>query len=435
MSVLGRSMKVKRETVVRESSDQSSDSACGCSVVTQSSQGRRDQVQLGNAYRFWKWSIERSVHRDDTLPGPDGYLLSGCEPDRRVRMLSGIRASLGPEAGPVDMIEVALSPSVVFFVVAALAFAFVNGFQDSANAVATMIASGAMSPRRALILNASCSLIGPFLFGVAVARTIGHEVVAEAAATQTVVIAALFGAISWNLLTWLSGLPSSSSHALIGGLVGAALSARGIDAVLMPGLFKALLALLVSPILGMLAGFLLMKVVFFFAQGATPRINFFFKRAQTVTATVLALSAGTHGAQRATGIIAMGLLAEGLLSEFAVPTWTIAASGGAIALGTLVGGLRIIRTLGARFYRIRPVHSFTSQVASATVVLGAALAGGPVSTSHVVSTSILGAGSAERINKIRWGVVGDILGAWLLTIPAAGLLAAFFYLVIHQFTV
>ncbi len=327
-----------------------------------------------------------------------------------------------------------ITPSVAFFVFAALAFGFANGFQDSANAVATMIASGAMSPRRALILNATCSLVGPFLFGVAVARTIGNEVVAESAATQTVVIAALFGAIGWNSFTWLLGLPSSSSHSLIGGLVGAALSARGFSAILPPGLLKVLVALLVSPILGMVAGFVLMRLVFFLARNATPRISFFFKRAQAVTATLLALSSGTHGAQRVTGIITMGLLAEGLLSDFTVPIWAIAASGGAIAMGTLVGGLRIIRTLGARFYRIRPVHSFTCQVASAAVVLGAALVGGPVSTSHVVSTSILGAGSAERINKIRWGVVADILVAWLLTIPASGLIAAFVYLVIQYFT-
>ena len=326
------------------------------------------------------------------------------------------------------------SASAVFFVFAALVFGFANGFQDSANAVATMIASGAMSPRRALLLNAACSVVGPFLFGVAVARTIGNEVVAEAAATQTVVIAALFGAIGWNLFTWLLGLPSSSSHALIGGLVGAALTAQGLAAILPPGLIKVLAALLVSPIIGMAAGFVLMRLVFFLARNATPRISFFFKRAQVVTATLLALSSGTHGAQRVTGIIAMGLLAEGLLSEFTVPIWAIAASGGAIALGTLVGGLRIIRTLGAGFYRIRPVHSFTSQVASGAVVLVAALIGGPVSTSHVVSTSILGAGSAERVNKIRWNVVADILIAWLLTIPASGLIAALSYLLIQYLT-
>ncbi|MFW6115933.1 MAG: anion permease [Chloroflexota bacterium] len=325
------------------------------------------------------------------------------------------------------------APSVVFFVVTALAFAFVNGFQDSANAVATMIASGAMSPRRALILNAIANFVGPFLFGVAVARTIGHEVVVATAATQTVVLAALFGAIGWNLFTWLLGMPSSSSHALIGGLVGAALAGHGPAAVLLPGLLKVLFALFVSPIIGMLAGFFLMRLVFFLARNATPSITCFFKRAQTVTATALALSSGTQGGQRTMGIITMGLLAEGLLTSFEVPFWAVAASGGAIALGTLVGGWRIIRTLGATFYRVRPVHSFTSQVASAAVVLGAALTGGPVSTSHVVSTTILGAGAADRINKIRWGVAGDILAAWLLTIPASGLVAASVYLIIHHF--
>lgn len=327
------------------------------------------------------------------------------------------------------------SASLILFVTAALAFAFANGFQDSANAVATLIASGTMSPRRALILNAICSLIGPFLFGVAVARTIGHEVVAGAAATQSVVLSALLGAIGWNTLTWLMGLPSSSSHALVGGLVGAAVAGHGFGAVLIPGLVKVLLVLLVSPIVGMLAGFLLMKLVYFCAQDATPRINLFFRRGQVIAATMLALSTGTHSAQRVTGIITMGLLAEGLLADFVVPTWTTAAAGVAVAVGIMVGGMRIIRTLGAKFYRVRAVHSFTSQVASAAVTIGAALVGGPVSTSQVVSTAILGAGSAERVNKIRWGVVGDIVTAWLLTVPASAAMAALVYLVIYRFLI
>jgi len=325
-----------------------------------------------------------------------------------------------------------LSPFLIIFVATALLFDFLNGFHDSANTVATMISSRAMDPREALALNAVANFVGPFLFGVAVATTIGHEVVAEEAATMPVVLSALGGAIVWNLLTWLLGIPSSSSHALVGGLIGAAATAYGFEAILLPGLTKILLTMLISPVLGMLSGFLLMKLTLFLARGATPRINVFFKRAQMATATALALSHGTNDAQKTMGIITMGLLAGGALSHFVIPIWVIAACAGAIALGTALGGWRIIRTLGGKFYKVRPVHSFASQIASAGVILGAALMGGPVSTTHVVSTAILGVGSAERLSKVRWGVVGQIIVAWLLTIPASALVAVACYVVVDK---
>ncbi|MBN1955759.1 MAG: inorganic phosphate transporter [Anaerolineae bacterium] len=322
------------------------------------------------------------------------------------------------------------SPFLVVFVAIALLFDFLNGFHDSANTVATMISSRAMRPRAALALSALAHLTGPFLFGVAVATVIGHEVVAEYAATVPVVLAALLAASGWNVLTWLLGIPSSSSHALVGGLIGAAVLSQGWQAILLPGLLKVLLTLFISPLAGLLSGYLLMKVVLFLARGATPRINVFFKRVQFFTATALALSHGTNDAQKTMGIVTMGLVAGGALSRFTVPVWVIATSAGAMALGTALGGWRIIRTMGTKFYKIRPAHSFVSQVASAAVILGAATAGGPVSTTHIVSTTILGAGSAERINKVRWGVAGHIAVAWLLTIPAAALLSGLFYLAI-----
>jgi PiT family inorganic phosphate transporter len=325
-----------------------------------------------------------------------------------------------------------LSPFLIIFVAAALLFDFLNGFHDSANTVATMISSRAMNPQAALALNAIANFVGPFLFGVAVATTIGHEVVAEEAATMTVVLSALGGAIVWNLLTWLLGIPSSSSHALVGGLIGAAATAYGFEAILLPGLTKILLTMLISPVVGMLSGFLLMKLTLLLARGATPRINVFFKRAQMVTAAALALSHGTNDAQKTMGIITMGLLAGGALSRFVIPIWVITACAGAIALGTALGGWRIIRTLGGKFYKVRPVHSFASQIASAGVILGAALMGGPVSTTHVVSTAILGVGSAERLSKVRWGVVGQIIVAWLLTIPASALVAVVCYVVVDK---
>jgi PiT family inorganic phosphate transporter len=327
---------------------------------------------------------------------------------------------------------VELSPFLISFVVTALLFDFLNGFHDSANTVATMISSRAMRPREALALNAIANLAGPFLFGVAVATTIGHEVVAETAATLPVVLAALLGAIVWNLLTWLLGIPSSSSHALVGGLIGAAATGYGFEAILVPGLTKVLLAMLVSPVAGIFSGYLLMKITLFLARGASPRINVFFKRAQVATAMALALSHGTNDAQKTMGIITMGLLAGGALPRFAVPTWVIGACATSIALGTALGGWRLIRTLGAKFYKVRPVHSFASQIASAGVILGAALIGGPVSTTHVVSTAILGAGSAERLSKVRWGVVGQIVTAWLLTIPASALLSVLSYMLVER---
>jgi PiT family inorganic phosphate transporter len=325
-----------------------------------------------------------------------------------------------------------LSPLMLFFVATALLFDFLNGFHDSANAVATMISSRAMTPREALAISAVAHFTGPFLFGVAVATTIGHEVVLERAVTIPVVLAALLAASGWNVLTWMLGIPSSSSHALVGGLVGAAVTGHGLETILLPGLTKVLLTLLVSPIVGLISGFALMKIVLFLARGFSPRINTFFKRAQILTATALAVSHGTNDAQKTMGVITMGLLAGGVLPRFAVPIWVIAASAAAMSLGTALGGWRIIHTLGGKFYKVRPIHSFTSQVASAAVVLGAALMGGPVSTTHVVSSTILGAGSAERLGKVRWGTVGQIVTAWLLTIPATGLLAVLLYLLVER---
>jgi PiT family inorganic phosphate transporter len=324
-----------------------------------------------------------------------------------------------------------MSPSLIIFIAAALAFDFLNGFHDSANIVATMISSRAMGPRRALMLSAAAHFTAPFLFGVAVATTIGLEVVQPHASTIPVVLAALLAAIVWNLITWLLGIPSSSSHALVGGLVGAAIVGYGVDAVQPRGLMKVFAALLLSPLVGLIGGYISMKVVLFLARGASPRINRFFKRAQTLTALALALSHGTNDAQKTMGIITMGLMGAGFLTQFQVPLWVIAASAGSISMGTAMGGWRIIRTLGGRFYKIRPVHGFTAQIASAAVITGAALLGGPVSTTQVVSSAILGVGSAERLNKVRWGVAGNIVTAWLLTVPASALLAALAYLAVR----
>ncbi len=316
---------------------------------------------------------------------------------------------------------------IVALIVLAVIFDFLNGFHDSSNIVATMISSRAFRPRVALGVTALAEFTGPFIFGVAVAKTIGHDIVEPGTITVAVIIAALLSAILWNLLTWYLGIPSSSSHALIGGIIGAVAVGAGLKAIQLSGLQKVLLALFISPIIGLVAGFLFAKLVFFLARGASPRINWFFKRSQIITAVALGLSHGTNDAQKTMGVIALGLVTAGYLADFYVPTWVIALSAGAIALGTALGGWRLIKTLGGKFYKIRPVHGFSSQVTSTGVILGASLVGGPVSTTQVVSSSIMGVGSAERLSKVRWGVAGNIAVAWIVTIPATALVAAGLY--------
>jgi PiT family inorganic phosphate transporter len=314
----------------------------------------------------------------------------------------------------------------------ALGFSFLNGFTDSSNIVATMISSRALPPRMALAMTAVAEFFAPFIFGVAVARTIGRDIVAPGSVNIAVIFAALLSAMVWSLLTWFIALPSSSSHALIGGLIGAVGMGAGLKSIQGVGMEKVLIALFFSPVIGLVAGYLFTKLVFFIARGASPRINWFFKRSQIVTGVALALSYGANDAQKAMGIIALGLVTDGYLARFEVPIWVIALSSGAIALGTAVGGWRLIRTLGAKFYKIRPVHGFNSQVTSASIILGAAFLGGPVSTTQVVSSTIMGVGAAERLSKVHWGVAGNIAIAWLLTIPATALLGAGLYCLVRR---
>ena len=320
---------------------------------------------------------------------------------------------------------------LVSLLVAALIFDFLNGFHDSANVVATVISSQAMPPRLALLLTAAAEFVGPFLFGVAVATTVGRGLIDPGTVTPSVVLGAVLAAIAWNLVTWFFGIPSSSSHALVGGLLGAAAMAKGLNVIQVAGLQKVLIALFISPPLGLLAGLAIMRLTLFLAASASPRVNMLFKRLQIATAVGLALSHGANDAQKTMGIITLGLVAGGALPVFQVPLWVVAASAGAIALGTALGGWRLIRTLGGRIYKIRPIHGFTAQTASGAVILGAALLGGPVSTTQVVSSAIMGAGAAERLSKVRWGVAREMLVAWGLTIPVTAGLAALAYLPIR----
>ena len=320
-----------------------------------------------------------------------------------------------------------MSQELILVITLALIFDFLNGMRDASNIVATMISSRAFSPQTALGIAAVAEFLGPFLFGVTVARTIGDEIVESNVLTLEVIASALIGAIIWNLITWYFGIPGSSSHALIGGMVGAVIIGASFSAIKFEGLNKVLLALFAFPLVGFVSGFLMTRLIYFLVRGASPRVNDLFKRGQWLTAMVMAFGQGTNDAQKTMGIIALSLVIGGALPAFQVPGWVIAVSAAAIAIGTSLGGWRLIRTLGGKFYKIRPLHSFSTQLSSAGVILAASLFGVPVSASQVVSSAIIGVGSAERASKVRWSVAEDIVTSWLITIPASGLLAAGVY--------
>ncbi len=314
----------------------------------------------------------------------------------------------------------------------ALSFNFLNGFHDSSNMVATVISTRALPPRLALTWIAFFEFLGPYALGVAVAKTIGADIVSSGRITVVVLYAALLAAIAWNLITWYLGIPSSSSHALLGGLIGAVAIASGFHVIQVAGVEKILVALFTSPILGFIVGYILMKLAVMLLWWATPAINRWFRHAQLVTAAALALSHGANDGQKGMGIITLGLLTLGYLNTFYVPGWVIIVSSVAMALGAYTGGWRLIHTIGAKFYRIRPIHGFLTQLTSATIIIGAALLGGPVSTTQVVSAAVVGVGSGERPSMVRWHVARDIVIAWLLTIPATMLLSAAVYWLISQ---
>jgi PiT family inorganic phosphate transporter len=320
-----------------------------------------------------------------------------------------------------------------------LFFGFTNGFHDAANVVATIIATGAMSPRMALGMAALGEFVGPFLFGTAVAQTIGKNIIDISAfdprfidLSTYLIMAALIGAIVWNLATWFFGLPSSSSHALVGGMVGAVLVAYGPDKILWRGLIYVVLVLFISPLLGFIFGTLFLKATFYLAKNATPKANIFFNKMQILSSVALSLSHGANDAQKPMGVIMMSLVILGLSPTFHIPLWVILSCASAIALGTASGGWRIIKTVGSKIYRLRSVHAFCAQTSSAIVILAASLLGGPVSTTHVVSSSIMGVGAGQRISAVRWGVAKSIIIAWFITIPASGIIAGFVFLLFRS---
>jgi inorganic phosphate transporter, PiT family len=326
---------------------------------------------------------------------------------------------------------------LVLVLVFAVAFDYINGFHDTANAIATSVSTRALKPEQAILLSAIANFVGA-LSGTAVATTIGAGLIDEKAIGVhdphlTYVIAALIGAIAWNLLTWRLGIPSSSSHALIGGLLGAAFVAAGLGSIRFDGVFnKVIVPLVSSPILGLVLGFLLMVVLLNVFVHANPRrLNDRFRRLQVVSAAYMAFSHGSNDAQKTMGVITLALFSAGLLPEFRVPLWVIVVCAGAISLGTAAGGWRIIRTMGQRVVKLDPVHGFAAETTAATIIFGASHFGMPVSTTHVISSAIMGVGSTTRLSAVRWGVAGNIVMAWILTIPASAIVAGLAYALIR----
>jgi inorganic phosphate transporter, PiT family len=320
-----------------------------------------------------------------------------------------------------------LTPLLLTVLVLAVAFDYVNGFHDTANAIATSVSTRALRPEHAILMSATANFLGA-LAGTAVAKTIssGIATTPDGDAGQIIVAAALVGAIAWDLITWRLGIPSSSSHALIGGIIGAVIAASGAGALKVDGILgKVVFPLITSPILGVLVGFGFMIVLLNVFKRMHPRkLNDRFRRLQVVSAGFMAFSHGSNDAQKTMGVITLALIAGGLLpADAKIPLWVILLAASAMALGTAGGGWRIIRTMGQRVVKLDPVHGFAAETTAATIILTASQFGMPVSTTHVISSAIMGVGSSDRFSAVRWGVAGNIIIAWVLTIPASGAMA------------
>jgi PiT family inorganic phosphate transporter len=314
----------------------------------------------------------------------------------------------------------------------AVLFDYINGFHDTANAIATSVSTRALSPRVAIAMSATANFVGA-LTGTAVAKTIGAGLIVPQAEGGVVVAAALVGAIVWNLLTWRLGIPSSSSHALIGGLLGASAAAIGFGAWQVGGILgKVVLPLVGSPVVGFAGGFALMVVIFNLFRRAHPKtMNDRFRRLQVLSAAFMAFSHGSNDAQKTMGVMTLALVSAGIIPEFKVPLWVIILAASAISFGTAAGGWRIIRTMGSKVVKLDPVHGFAAETTAASIIFGASTLGMPVSTTHVISSAILGVGSSDRFRAVHWGVARRIGIAWVLTLPASGAVAALAYTVLH----
>ncbi len=323
---------------------------------------------------------------------------------------------------------------VVLVVITAVVFDYINGFHDAANAVATVVSTGVLPMRTAIILAALLNIAGAFA-GQAVAKTIGGDLLDGSVVTQVLVLSALVGAVTWNLITWYFGIPSSSSHALIGGIVGAGAMKAGMGAIKMEGVEKVVKGLIISPIVGAIVAFLVMIAILWMARRGRPTVmNRLFRRLQMLSSIFMAFSHGSNDAQKSMGVITMALVSYGAVhkdaaADFSIPSWVILVCATAMGLGTAAGGTRIIKTMGTKIIDLKPVHGFAAETAATATILGASFLGVPVSTTHVISGCILGVGSSQRVSAVRWGVTARIVWAWVLTIPIAALVAAGVYAV------
>ena len=319
---------------------------------------------------------------------------------------------------------------VILVIVVALVFDYINGFHDAANSIATVVSTRVLSPGQAVIWAAFFNFIAAFTFGTAVAKTMGAGMVDVNIVTTSVILAGLIGAIVWDLLTWYFGLPTSSSHALIGGYAGAAVAKVGMAALIPSGWTKTLIFIVLAPVIGLVLAFILMTTILWLFKGFAPsRVDRWYRRLQLVSAAAYSLGHGGNDAQKTMGIIAGALFAGGYLSEFSIPVWVILAAHAAIALGTLSGGWRIIHTMGSKITRLQPVGGFAAETAGAISLFAATSMGVPVSTTHTITGAIVGVGATRRLSAVRWGIAGQIVWAWILTIPASAAIAAvMFYL-------
>ena len=323
---------------------------------------------------------------------------------------------------------------VAFIILVALVFDFLNGFHDSANSIATIVSTRVLTPRKAVLWAAFFNLIAAFLFDVHVAKTIGKGLIELSAVNEYVILAGLIGAITWNLITWYFGIPSSSSHALMGGYAGAAISHAGFGAILYHGWIKTLLFIVIAPVMGMLMGFILMAtVMWIFHKRRGSDVNRRFRRLQLISAAAYSIGHGTNDAQKTMGVITGLLVASGVLATFEVPYWVIISSHLAIAAGTLFGGWRIVKTVGQKITKLKPAGGFSAETAGAITLLVTAFSGIAVSTTHTISGAIMGVGATRRASAVRWGLAGNIVIAWILTIPASALVGAVVCFVIELF--
>jgi PiT family inorganic phosphate transporter len=324
---------------------------------------------------------------------------------------------------------------IIIVILTAMGFNYTNGFHDAANAIATSVSTRALTPRVALAMAAVFNLIGSFLGGK-VAKTVGSGIIdlPEGKSSLIVVFAALVGAITWNLLTWYFGLPSSSSHALIGGLVGAALASN--TTVLWHGVYdKVLIPMLVSPVVGLVLGYFVMVAILWAFRNTSPsRVSRGFRHAQSVSAAAMSLGHGMQDAAKTMGVIVLALEVGGFQEGFEIPLWVFFLTAGVLAAGTYSGGWRIMRTLGRRIIELDPPHGFAAEASASSVLFVAAIGfGAPISTTHTITSAIMGVGATKRLKAVRWGVAGNIVGAWIFTLPCAGLVAAAVYFVINAF--